>query len=311
MTTGAEISVLVVNWNTRDLVLRCLDSVQAGLGRIRFEAIVVDNGSSDGSASALRARSDVVLVENARNLGFAAAVNQAYRCSGAPLVLLLNSDVELMPGSIEALVRLLEDHAEAAGAAPLYLNPDGSPQPFHFRFPTFLVMLANASAAIRRLPGIRDRLRCYRMLDDDFSQPRPVPQPSASCLLLRRAVLPPDRIFDERYPIFFNDVQFARSLARAGRELWVTPDAVVAHEGHASTGRLGRALKRQYLGSLIRMLRETEPTLKVRTYQALVLAQGVVLLAFRRPNALSWRDLTGALAGDPGPLPMRPDSVAE
>ena len=111
------------------------------------------------------------------------------------------------------------------------------------------------------LPGSARRLREYRMLDEDFSKPRPVPQPSASCLLLRRSFLPDDRIFDERYPIFFNDVQLARSFADRGLTLWVTPSARVVHArirpfGCSATG------KQQYLGSVIRMLIETESAAK-------------------------------------------------
>lgn len=311
MTTSAEVSVLIANWNTRDLVLRCLDSLAAGLGSVSYETIVVDCGSSDGSASSLRARPDVVLVENDLNLGFAAAVNLAYRRSSAPLVLLLNSDVELLPGAIEVLVRFLDDHPKSGGAAPLYRNPDGSPQPFHFRFPTFLVTLANASAAIRRLPGMTRRLRTYRMLDDDFSKSRSVPQPSASCLLLRRACLPGAHVFDERYPIFFNDVQLARSFAQAKHELWVTPDSMVLHEGHASTAQLGGRLKRQYVASVVRMLEDTEPRRNVLLYRALVLLQGLVLLGLRRPTSLAWPDLVAAVRGDPGQLPSEPLVVVE
>lgn len=296
-----------MNWNTKELVGRCLASLPAGVGTgLAYETIVVDNGSVDGSADLLRRRSDVILLENARNLGFAAAVNQAYRRSRAPLVLLLNSDVETLPGAIGALAEFMSLHPEIAGVAPLYRNPDGSPQPFHFRFPSFGVTLANANAVIRRLPGMEARLRAFRMLDDDFSRPRPVPQPSASCLLLRRSALPLERVFDERYPIFFNDVQLARSLAEAGRELWVTPDAVVVHEGAASTRQLGGALKRQYLGSVVRMLEETQPRRNLLVYQGLMLVQGVALLAVRRSRALSWRDLRRGLSGDPGPLPSRP-----
>ena len=150
------------------------------------------------------------------------------------------------------------------------------------------------------------RLRHFRMLDEDFSKPTPVPQPSASCLLLRRDVLPPGHVFDERYPIFFNDVQLARGLAAAGHQLWVTPDAVVVHEAHASTSKLGARLKRHYVGSLVRMLRETEPIYLTCGYAALVFAQGLVSWGLGRPDALRPRDLLDAVLGDPGPLPQAP-----
>ena len=257
--TRPELSILIVNWNTRDRVLRCLEQLAAATDGIPCEVIVVENGSVDGSPEALARRTDIALLENESNLGYAAAVNQAYERSSGELVLLLNSDVDLSRQALQSMMTFLDEHPSVAGVAPLYVFPDGSPQPFHFRFPTFPVTLANCSPIARRLiPGIDRRLREYRMLDDDFSRARPVQQPSASCLLLRRSVLPGDHVFDERYPIFFNDVQLARSLAARRLDLWVTPEATVVHDGGASTRMLGVTGKQQYLGSTVRMLSETE-----------------------------------------------------
>jgi GT2 family glycosyltransferase len=304
-----DVSILIVNWNTREAVLSCLDALPIGIDDgTKYEVVVVDNGSVDGSGDALEQRSEITLIRNGENLGFAEAVNQAYRQSSGEFVLLLNSDVDLTPGALSTLVRFLREHPDAAGVAPLYLNPDGSPQPFHFRLPTFATTLANGSLLGRRLiPGSERRLREYRMADDDFSRPLPVPQPSASCLLLRRSVLPADEVLDEQYPIFFNDVKLARSLADNGHVLWVTPDAAVLHEAHSSAKQLGRGPgRRQYLASAIRMLRETESPAEVWLYRAVVFGQNVVMWALRRPDALRGRDLWGALSGDPGPLPTRP-----
>jgi len=304
---AAAISILIVNWNTRELVLQCLDSLPDEVDGAACEVIVVDNGSTDGSAEALAERPEIELIRNSSNLGFAAAVNQAYQHSRGEFVLLLNSDVDLEQDTLSSLLGFLIEHPAAAGAAPLYVNPDGSPQPFHFRLPTFTMTLANGSAAVRfLLPGSERLLREYRMLDEDFSQPRPVPQPSASCLLLRRSVLPGDHIFDERYPIFFNDVQLARSIGERGLTLWVTPDATVVHEAHASTRKLGRAGKRQYLGSVVRMLSETEPPLKVWLYRAVILLQHIPSWVLNRSGTLGFADLRKALSGDVGPLPSAP-----
>ena len=112
-------------------------------------------------------------------------------------------------------------------------------------------------------------------------------------------------MLDERYPIFFNDVELARSFAAKGYELWVTPDVTVTHAAHSSTGQ-GGGLRRQYVACVVRMLREVEPRHRVLAYQALVLAQGVAGRATRRPNAIPVRELVAALRGDPGPLPGAP-----
>ena len=216
--------------------------------------------------------------------------------------------MELTRGALSTLTRFLRAHPKAAGVAPLYLNPDGSEQPFHFRFPTFATTLANGSMLIRHIiPGSERRLRDYRMVDEDFSRPRAVPQPSASCLLLRRSLLPPDHVLDEQYPIFGNDVKLARTLAARGLELWVTPEASVIHEAHSSARRLGYGPgRRQYLASTVRLLAETESPLKVWLYRSIVFSQNVALWIAGRPSALGGRDLVRALAGDPGELPSRP-----
>ena len=303
------ISILIVNWNTREAVLQSLAALPAGLdSALSYEAIVVDNGSEDGSAEALQERTDITLINNLENRGFAAAVNQAYARSSGEFVLLLNSDVFLTVGSLRVLTQFVLDHPDVAGVGPLYRNPDGSPQPFHFQLPTFSALLANGSRLFRRLmPGSTRILRDYRVLDDDFSVPRRVQQPSASCLLLRRACLPGDAVLDERYPIFFNDVMLARRLFERDQELWVTPDSIVVHEAHSSTLQLGRALRRQYLASVVRMLEDTEPPPKVWTYRAVALMQNLVLWVVGR-DSLRGSELWRTLAGDPGPLPTHPST---
>jgi hypothetical protein len=165
------------------------------------------------------------------------------------------------------------------------------------------MVLSNSNALLRRLPPFKRWIRSYRMMDDDFSQPRVVPQPSASCLLLRRSCLDPERVYDEQYPVYFNDVALAHKLESEGRTLWMTPDAAVVHEHGASTRLLGGTHKRQHLGALVRYLKATQPRPQVLTFQTFAFVQGVVPRALRRSGSLSMRDLLGAVSGDPGPLP--------
>jgi GT2 family glycosyltransferase len=300
------VSILIVSWNTRDLTLACIESLPVAVDdETAYEVIVVDNDSRDGSAEALR-RLEVTLIANDANLGYAAAVNQAYREATGDLILLLNSDVRFQPGALSLLVRFLDARPDVAGVGPLYLNPDGSPQAHHYRFPTFGAILAAASEPLRRIPPLERSLREYCMMDDDFSKPRPVPQPSASCLVLRRDALPDEELMDEQYPIYFNDVDLARRLALRGHRLWMTPEAVVFHEHGASTRLLGGKLARQHIGSLVRYLRNTEPPSRVRMYQVLMLIQKLALYALRRPGSLPPRQLLAALRGDPGLPPATP-----
>ena len=282
-----HISILIVNWNTRELIVECLDSLPAAATDVSYQVIVVDNASSDGSQTVLAERADIQLIQNAENVGFAAAVNQAYRKSSGDLIFLLNSDVGLTPGSLATLAQFLTAHRDAMGVAPLYVNPDGTPQPFHFRIPTFKMTspteARSSAGSFRAAPGCSVSTRC------STTTSRPLPRPPAVCelSLLRRSCLPTDHVLDERYPIFFNDVQLARSLASQGFILWVTPDAVVVHEAHASTRKLASGpRRRQYIASVVRMLGETEPSAKVWLYRVVVYAQNVVLSVFRPEHAL-------------------------
>src|SRR5438105_11213640 len=108
--TPVDVSILIVSWNTRELTLRCLDSLPASVDDgTSYETVVVDNASLDGTADALVGRTEVTLIRNERNRGFAEGVNQAYAASRGAFVLLLNSDVELAPGALSVLVRFLRD----------------------------------------------------------------------------------------------------------------------------------------------------------------------------------------------------------
>jgi GT2 family glycosyltransferase len=304
------VSILLLSWNTRELTLACLDSLPQSIdGDLDYEVIVVDNASVDGSAEALEERAGIVLIRNQENRGYAAAVNQAFAVARGSLILLLNSDAVFAPGALSRLVGFLDRCPTAAGVGPLYLNPDGSQQAHHFRFPTFAMTLASGNAAVMRLRSFRRRFERYKMLDVDFDRPTVVPQPSATCLLLRRDVLRGDELMDERYPIFFNDVALARSLAARGLTLWMTPDAVVYHEPSSSTRQLGSSLKRQYVASVVRYLLETEPRYRVLLYQALVLVQGALLRIARRPRALPLGQLWSAVRGHPGPIPQAPQAA--
>ena len=303
-----DISILIVSWNTLALTEACLDSIPGSVSpSTHVETIVVDNGSLDGSVEMLRARDDLVLIENGLNLGYAAAVNQAFIRAHAPSVLLLNSDVDLEAGSIDVLVRFLDEHPEVSGVGPLYLNPDGSFQQHHYRLPTLAMLVASSSAPLRRLPPLARSFDRYRMLDVDFSRPLPVEQPSASCLLLRRTVLTDGYLLDEDFPIYFNDVELGYRLQERGCTLWMTPASRVVHVHGASTRQLGSNLRPQHLGSLVRYLKRTRSPGTLLVFRLVIFLHALGLRLFRRGRSVvPMRDVVRALRGELGPLPQAP-----
>ena len=139
-----DLSVVIVNWNTRELLLKCLTSVYETIHDLCFEVWVVDNASTDGSVTAAEERfPKIQVIRNSRNLGFAAANNQALRQIKGRYALLINTDVVITEGAVQELFRFMENTAEAAMACGQLLNLDGTKQNSIANFPSLLLLLTN------------------------------------------------------------------------------------------------------------------------------------------------------------------------
>lgn len=243
--TEPPLSVLIVNWNTRDDLRRCLAALTRSI-TAPHETIVVDNGSTDGSAELVRRDfPEVALIVNTHNVGYAAGNNQAFKRSQGPFLLLLNPDVELTAENVRALFDHFSGHAETAAACPRLVSTDGSTQyGYHRRHLTFPRLLASTLHTY----GIwtNNRLaRDYLMLDNTFGNPQPVEHPAAACLLIRRSTIEAaGGLFDERLPIFLNDVELSLRLRDAGLRVELVPTSV-RHAKSQSTDRLDPYLNRE------------------------------------------------------------------
>src|SRR5262245_55045471 len=189
--------VLVVSWNTRELLRDCLRSLEPG-DHPEWDVLVVDNASTDGSAALVRSEFPAVrLVENADNVGYARANNQGLRTSAAPYALLLNSDTRARPEAVRALVAYLEAHPEVGAVSPRLLDADGSPQAFAFGAdptPGYLVRRGLA------------RLVAHRPLHDwGTARTQSVDWVSGACLLVRRAAIEQAGLLDEGFFMYFED----------------------------------------------------------------------------------------------------------
>jgi GT2 family glycosyltransferase len=230
VTAGPEVSLVIVAYEARDYVLRCLKSIEANV-EISSETIVVDDGSGDGTAAAVRDRFTAArLMEQPQNRGLAAGRNTAISAVRGRKVLMLDSDTEVRPGAVEALVEYLDSHPEVGIAAPRLLNPDGSVQLSCRRFPSLLTPI------IRRGPihKLRPEPRTYRrhmMMDFDFACDRPVVTVMGAAQMWRADL--PQRIgrFDERISSYGGeDTDWCLRTWEAGLEVHYVPGAEVVHD---------------------------------------------------------------------------------
>ena len=228
-----DVSIIIVNWNTRDLLRSCLRALVSGIGGVHAQILVVDNGSTDGSPVLVSEEFPwVELLRNPENVGFARANNQAYQRVEGRYVLLLNPDTEAGSGSIEKMVQFLDADSQRAGVTAVLRNPDGTMQRYHKRLPRWRYVLFSETI-LRNLFPCNRWIRAFYMHDEPFQSMTEVEQPPAACLMLRQSILMPPSLFDEQFPIFYNDVDLCRWLYDHGHRLFLLPGAEVMHHGGA------------------------------------------------------------------------------
>jgi len=221
------LDIVIVSFNARADLERCLHSLHAAPPAIAHRIIVVDNGSTDGSVDAVRAAWPAAeVIEMGRNAGFAAANNAGIRAGSGELVLLLNSDTIVPPGAIDALVQQLRQHADAAAAGPRLIDGEGRAEWSFGRMLTpwtELTRMLLQTLYARRAPivtgAIERAARCE-------SHPDWV---SGACLLVRRDAAEQAGLLDERYFMYEEDVDFCAALRALGHRILFTPAAEVVH----------------------------------------------------------------------------------
>ena len=224
-----QLSVIIVSWNTRELLRRCLQCLEGELAGVDAEVFLIDNDSSDGSAQMVASDFPwVKLTANDTNRGFAAANNQALKVAAGECILLLNPDTEVQPGSIKTLLSFFDGHPQAGVVAPQLLNSDGTIQRSCRQFPTFAGMFYELIGMSRLFPN-EAKFRQYKMLDFEHDQEIQVDQPEGACLLLRRKVIEEVGMLDEGYFMLFEEVDWCYRIKQSGWQIWFTPSAKVIH----------------------------------------------------------------------------------
>ena len=232
MTGGdgrAVLSVIIVSWNTAELTDRCLQTLLSTGSPVPTEIIVVDNGSTDGTAELVRVRyPGVKLVENRSNEGYTRANNAGIAVAEGRYLLLLNSDAFVKEGCVAQLIAELERRPRAAAVAPRLVYGDGRWQRWTAGAAPSLRSAANHYLVLERLlPGHRAFAGLY--LGADVRSPRPVDWVSSACMLLRAEAVREVGGLDERLFVYMDDVDLCQRLRDAGWEVWYCPHAEATH----------------------------------------------------------------------------------
>jgi len=232
-----SVDIVVVSYNTRDILASCLRSIAATCRHSRhIRTIVVDNASTDGSADMVRRVAPRALVlELERNFGFGTANNKGIAAGGAPYILFLNSDAELTPGAVETLEKYLDDRPDCIAVGPRLVHPDGSFHPSCRRFRSVLRNFWNTSGFQvkfpRLFPSLHDWLR-----EDEHVTGRRVPMISGACMMIRRAYLDSIGGFDENVFLYEEEMDIFLPARRRRMKVCFCGEATVIHHHGASTG---------------------------------------------------------------------------
>jgi len=248
------VTAVVVSWNTREHLARCLAALEGAAAGLRVETIVVDNGSTDGSQAMVaekfpRAR----LIQSRDNVGFGRASNVGAAAGAGRAILMVNSDCELAPGALTTLLGALDADAALGAVFARLVNADGTLQPsVHGALPTpwtqagDVLFASSLRYALYRAPALkrgllRGTLRRHATAHD-------VAWGGAACVLVRRTAFEAVHGFDERFFMYMEDVDLCARLGAAGFRLRYVPTAVAVHHWGASTaGSPGRMLRHAYL----------------------------------------------------------------
>jgi len=301
-----RLSIIIVNWNTGHLLASCLASIFRHPPSAPFEVIVVDNASGDDSRERVRREYPLVrLMENAANLGFAAATNIGCRLAAGKFLLFLNPDTEVHDSTLSGALSFMEQHPGTGVLGCRTLNPDGSLQSTAFSFPTCARIFAHVSGLSRlgKLPRTRQHSRfCH----PDYVQ--------GSFFFVRKSAFEQCGGFNEAFFLYGEEVDLCQRMQRAGLRIDYHPELTITHHGGAST-RNSELHMGYFVTSCLylyrehrsqahvrRLLRAVKAALVIRIFRQLVLAP---LDPKERGEKI--RTLTGLMAaiahGDPLPIP--------
>jgi GT2 family glycosyltransferase len=270
-----DLSIIMVPWNVRDLVRENLKSIYQNTSNIEFEVFAVDNDSRDGTAEMIRNEfpqvhpvksghsagaeqfNGVNLIANNYNAGFARANNQAIKEAKGRYVLLLNPDMRVLPGTLEKMVKWMDIYKEAGVAGCHLVNQGGKTVPHIRRFPKLLDQLAVVFKLPHLFPSLLDK---YLMRDFDYSKEAEVDSIRGSFFMIRREVIEKIGALDERYFVWFEEVDYCRQVKNAGWKIMYTPDVECVDYVGKSFSQVKRGITQKYFrDSMLKYFKKWHP----------------------------------------------------
>ena len=230
-----DLSIVIVNWNTRDLLRGCLTSLPAAVGDVTYEVVVVDNASADDTSAMVRAEfPEWILLDAGDNLGFARANNLAFPTTKGRYILLLNPDTVCPPGSLSRLVTFADAHPGCGGFGPLLTDATGQPIITYGHFPAarfhWLWPLGLLSCGPRWARAFH-----FVYIPRHGEHSRPVPYVAGACFLIPRPALERVGFLDDRFFLYFEETDWCRRAWSADLPIYLCMDSSVVHlEGKAA-----------------------------------------------------------------------------
>ena len=236
-----DLSISIVNYNNKECLAACLDSIYSHAPDVSFEVTVVDNGSADGSTELVRRTyPQVRIIDNSENRGFVKANNQGIRASQGRYLLSLNNDTIIQNGTLAGLVRFMQEHPDVGVCGPKVLNQDETFQrQCRRRFPTISSSLSYFLKLHRLFPRSEFFGR-YLMTYEDCDKAGEVDSVSGCCLMVRREVIEKVGVLDENFIMYGDDLDWCYRIKQAGWKVCYVPSVQIVHLGGQSSRRLPR-----------------------------------------------------------------------
>lgn len=237
-----DLTISIVSYNTKALVRQCLQSIQEKTKGIKYQVIVVDNESRDGTPEMVEAEfPEVVLIRSGKNMGFSSANNIALEKAEGRYFVLFNSDASLKNDALTELVNFMDEHPRCGVSCPQLYYPDERLQVSHYKF------RSPKGRALREVRPRIDEIKRVLYLKQNFKtkqkkrtvpeQPKRVQRPRGVCFMIRMECVKEIGPMDGNLFIFAEDVDWAWRAKKAGWERYIVPSAQVYHEDHASVSQ--------------------------------------------------------------------------